>query len=588
MKAPNLNYLWAALLVEELARNGVRHFIVSPGSRSAPLAVAASQNAGISTLVHFDERGAAYCALGSSRAGHPAAVICTSGTAVANYWPAVAEASHSALPLVLLTADRPPELQDCGANQTMEQEGIFADYVRARLNLPCPDPSFSAESLLYRLNNTLAKGLSAPRGPIHINCKFREPLAPIDCAEAWQDSYLEGLGAWFNHEKPFNRSIPAQRSLSKDLQDELIERIHQSRRGLVLVGRTVDDAQRKEMMELINTLGWPVFADITSGCRNNERIATLVPYYNLLLRSEKFRQWFKPDLILHLGGAFVSKALPAFVQNQEAPYIHLSPEKRHGGLSNRVTIGCSIDLKTLLPALESFNREKSRTADWEVFRKMNEGLTTRLRQYRSKAESLNEIEIAAIIDQELGSENALFLGNSMPVRDMDQFATRAFSRLIHANRGLSGIDGNIATAAGIAWGSGVPVTAVIGDMAALHDLNSLALLQHQETPVILVVINNGGGGIFSFLPIAEYKEPFGRYFATSHSYRFKEGAALFSLDYVEVSTSAEFCDALQKAKNKNKSSVIEVTVCKEINLKFHKNCYEAATLWIDQLVDSLR
>lgn len=581
VKAPNLNYLWANLLIEELIRNGVRVFIITPGSRSAPLAVAAYKNPNASSIVHFDERGAAYFALGCARAGSPAAVICTSGTAVTNCLPAVAEACQSALPLLILSADRPPELQDCGANQTIPQEGIFAPFVRAQLNLPCPDKHIHVEALLAKVD---ALGPHISDGPVHINCMFREPLAPLTVAKDRPERFSSGLAQWESGSSPFTLSEKPLRTLSPSQCVDLSNVLSAAKRGILLIGRLLSPVEQEGALCLANKLGWPVFADITSGCRRPDVCSTLIRHYDLLLCSEQFRKQCDPDLVLHIGDTFVSKRLQEHLRSLDTEYVHLSSRKENRDPLHRVTKGYQVDIEAVAAQLTTLSVESKSGKFLEKCKAADIAVEEGLAQVLSEKQAMNELFIARMVDSALDENSALFLGNSMPVRDMDMMAVQCRSATIHANRGVSGIDGNIATAAGMGWASGERVVAILGDTAVLHDLNSLALLLKNTKPVILVIINNRGGGIFSFLPIAAHEDVLGPCFTNPHEWNFKHAAAMFEIDYEHVITKEDFQKALRRGIKRKSSGIIEITVDRETNVKIHNQCYQAISEWVDNAV----
>lgn len=572
MEATDLNSLWASLLVEELARIGVTRFVIAPGSRSTPLAVAAFRNSNADTLVHFDERGAAFFALGCARMGSPAAVICTSGTAVANCLPAVAEAFHAALPLVILSADRPPELQACAANQTMDQAELFGRHVRGCLNLPCPDASIPAEVVLTKIDALLAAGLLDTPGPVHINCMFREPLAPVAGARQWPEMCPEGLESWQRSDLPFVKWEKSARTLSSAQCADLARVLSGAEKGLVLIGRLYEPGEQAAALKLASDLGWPVFADITSGCRRFDSSPHLVCHYDVMLRSAKFRELCTPDCVLHLGDVFVSRQLQEHLRRVRPEYIQISSRFENRDPLHRVTRRLAVDISTLPENLGVlFN--PPRTGFRDALVAADETAFRSLRRAVDSESGLTELTIAQALDEILPSNVALLLGNSMPVRDMDILARHCRPTVVHANRGVSGIDGNLATAAGMKWSSPAGLVALIGDMAALHDLNSLALLSTIWAKVIVIIVNNQGGGIFSFLPIAEHGDVFEPCFTNPHSWRFEHAAAQFNLDYIRVENKEAFEASLRAALERRTSLVLEVAVGRDGNVRAHRRCY---------------
>jgi len=263
--APNLNLLWARLIVEELVRNGVDMFCLSSGSRCAPLTVAVAEASRARSVMHYDERGAAFHALGYARASdRPAALICTSGTAGANYLPAVVEAAMARTPMVVITADRPPELQDVGANQTIDQTKMFGDYSRWHCDLPCPDRAVGPQVVLTTIGQAVYRATRPPDGPVHVNCAFREPLAPADLGEDYAD-YVAAVSDWLERDTPYTRYARPERRLSQVEQRRMIEVTGQAERGLLIVGHLRARADSDAVRALAHGLGWPTFPDVMSG-----------------------------------------------------------------------------------------------------------------------------------------------------------------------------------------------------------------------------------------------------------------------------------------------------------------------------------
>ncbi len=573
MTAPNLNYLWAGLLVEELVRNNVGIFVIAPGSRSAPLAVSAFKNTNAEVVTHFDERGAAFFALGCGRMGRPAAVICTSGTAVVNCWPAVAEAYYSSVPLLIVSADRPPELHGCAANQTMEQERIFGTHVRAHLELHCPDTSVPPEAILGRINAALAAGIGDQPGPVHINCMFREPLAPTEVNEAWHASYLSKINHWQNGTAPFKRWEVAPKVIPPSQCEALANMLASIERGLLVLGGMQGSREQEAALKLANKLGWPVVADITSGCRRRDVCPNILSHHDILLRSVKFREYLTPDCVLHLGDIVVSKQLQKHLRSLDTPYIHLSPRTDNRDPLHRGGMRYVADITNVCHQLEQAIVSRPATAFLGKCISTEEMVRERSRRLIDGQPGLTELAAAQLVDDMLPSDMIVFLGNSMPIRDMDSIALNFRTTHVHANRGLSGIDGNIATAAGLKWSSRAGVVALIGDMTALHDINSLALLAKTPPPLILLIINNQGGGIFNFLPVAEHADVLNPCFVNSHPWKFDRVAAMFNLEYAHVSSKESFRGTLNQAIRKGTSLVLEIEVSSKQNIEVHKQYY---------------
>lgn len=570
-RAPNINAYWSAMIVEELVRGGACVFCLSPGSRSAPLATAVAKNSVAHAIMHFDERGAAFHALGCAMAtGRPAALICTSGTATANYWPAVVEAAQSHVPLILLTADRPPELLSCGANQAIDQVKLFGDYVRWRCDLPCPDPHVAPEIVLTAVDQALYRAQRAPAGPVHLNCMFREPLAPASDGVDLE-AYAAGLRPWRESGLPYTRWEHGDPRLVEDAQDGLPETVENAQRGLLLVGLLRRPEEVSAVSALARALGWPVLPDIASGLRLGGKEANHIAFYDQLLLSKTFRERFRPDVVLHLGGPMVSKRLQQHLASVRPEYVRVAghPE-RHDPL-HHVTRRIETDVAALARRLAASAAGRHDTAWTALLERANRAVAGVMATWSATQGTMNEILAARVIGGLLPEGAALFCGNSMPIRDWDMFAPNdGAAARVFANRGASGIDGNIATASGIARALRQPLVAVIGDLAALHDLNSLALLENLAAPFLLVVINNDGGGIFSFLPVADYPDVFERFFAVPHGLRFRDAAALFRLGYCNPKTVRDFEAAFHAAFEADGAVLIEINAEREENAALHR------------------
>lgn len=568
--APNVQYLWAKLIVEELLRSGAGHFFLAPGSRSTPLALAVARNRRARYLVHFDERGTAFAALGYGRAtGKPAVWITTSGTAVANGLPAVVEAATDGVPLILLTADRPPELRETGANQTIDQAKIFGDYVRWQLDLPVPDPAIDPAFVLTTVDQAVYRSLRAPAGPVHLNCMFREPLVPS--AELALPSSLE---AWGSGETPYTTySVSNVLPEPQDLR-RLTGLLTESERTLLIAGRLPTVAEGRAVAELATRLGVPFLPDVGSQVRLGAGdYPGAVPYYDQVLLSKDFAQAHRPEVVVYFGSRGASKRLQQFVtQSRPRHLIVVRNSPARFDPDHRVTWHVEASVAALCEALTDYLPERiGRATEWTsswVAASKKAGET--LNRYFEEASELSEPLVARLISGLIPEGHGLFLGSSMPVRDMDRFGTAVGPEVrVAANRGASGIDGTAATAAGFALGLKKPVTLVLGDLALLHDLNSLALLRKLPVPVVVVVVNNDGGGIFSFLPQAGQDDVFEPLFGTPHGYTFEAAARMFGLEYHHPDTPEAFIEAYHAASSGDRPVLIEVTTDRAANYRLH-------------------
>ncbi len=571
--APNLNHLWAQWLIEELVRSGVRTAFIAPGSRSTPLTTAAARHPHMRTIVHIDERGTAFAALGFGRAtGRPAAWITTSGTAVANGWPAVVEASTDGVPMLLLTADRPPELRDTAANQTIDQVKLFGEYVRWQFDLPAPTRDIDPAMVLTTADQAVHRARRTPPGPVHLNCMFRKPLAPLDDGQD-DAEYTAELMGWAAADVPYTRyPRPTQTPDAASIQ-RVAEAIEGISRGVLVAGRLTSAAERRAVCRCADHLGWPVLPDGTSGLRlGADWTPARIAHVDQLLASAAFRADQAPKAVLHVGGRFVSKRLRQFITAAHPePLIVARPDPSRIDPAHQVTQHIETDVEPFCTALceQIAARDATKVTDWlAAWQQAEHRAAAALDAFVDTEESLSEPLLARMVARHIPPDQALVLASSMPVRDMQRYGdAEAAAVPVFANRGASGIDGTVATAAGVALARSAPATLVVGDLALLHDLNSLQMLR--QAPVIVVAINNDGGGIFHFLPIAEVDDVFEPYFATPQGRTFASAAAMFDLPYARPSTPDAFIDAYRSACASGTSALIEVRTDRNENRDLH-------------------
>ena len=577
-QAPNLNHLWATLLVEELVRNGVDTFCIAPGSRSTPLVVAVARNGRVRSIVHYDERGAAFHALGYGRmTGVPAAVITTSGSALANVWPAVVEASLEHIPLLVLSGDRPPELQDAGANQTMDQVKFFGAYVEWSASLPCPSTDIDPAVVLTTVDQAVSRCGGRSGGAVHVNCMFREPLAPTEQGQDFE-AYLEPVRSWRDAGRPYSRYDSAPVRAEPGPLAEIADMAARRPRGILVAGRLADAETRAAVADLADALGWPFLPDVTSGLRLDSKPGTSVPYQDILLGSKEFMQRHPIEAVIHVGGRFTSRRLPDHLESlRPADYVVVDEHPDRQDPIHRATRRFQLPVADFCRGLAALVRDAG-DADWLAgWQRASEHVGGRLAATLSADQDLNEPTAAWLVSRHIGESEGLYLASSMPVRDVDTFGCpRPEPVVVAANRGASGVDGTIATATGFARGLGKCVTLMIGDQASLHDLNSLRLTRTLDNPFVIVVLNNDGGGIFSFLPIAGFSDVFERYFGVPHGITFEHAAALFDLNYAQPSSVDEFVEAYEQARRRSGATVIEVQTARQDNYEIHQSLRKKA------------
>lgn len=570
--APNINLLWAGLLLEELRRCGLEHVVVSPGSRSSALTVAAARTPGLKTHVHFDERGAAFFALGLARAKMKAvAMVCTSGSAVANYLPALVEAAASCVPLIVITADRPQELLQAGANQAIEQPGIFGRYVRWETALPCPTVEVPARYVLTTADQAWHAAQRPPAGPVHVNFHFREPLAPVAQGGPFAE-YLGDVAAWRESGAPYTKYYPPRGFMDSEQQREVVNHAHFAKIGALIIGQLDDPLEINAARILAEAMPWPVLPDVLSNVRVGPGASDLAAYYDHLLLSPRFRELFNPDVVFHIGGAITSKRLNTWLEEKRPKYVYCASHGLRKDPAHIVTHRVECDLVSFCGWLTAWVRGRGERALLQPLIDLSNFAGAAMDVWLEAQVVVTEMHVARAVTRLAPEGSTLYVGNSMPVRDLDMYAA-AEGRVerIVANRGASGIDGNIATALGAAAALGTPLTVVVGDLTALHDLNSLALLREVQTPVAIVVVNNDGGGIFNFLPIhqhapAEYEE----FFGTPHGFGFSQAAAMFGARHAAPATPKEFAEVYTRAITHAGATLIEVRTDRAENLTLHR------------------
>jgi len=570
----NINYLWSELIMEELFRNGIKYICISPGSRSTPLTLAAAKHKELVKKIHFDERGLAFYALGiASATGEPVVIVSTSGTAVANFFPALIEASKKKLPLIFITADRPPELRKSGSLQTIDQPGIFGKYVRWETDLPVPDKKIRPEFILTTVDQAIFMARNPLPGPVHINCMFRKPLEPIKSKDVHE--YTIPIDErWKNSRSPFTTYFKKEEKIKEKIVKKLTDIIEKTGSGIIVAGKLRNIDEAKAVVKLSEHLGWPLFGDIVSGTRNLPGKNSINNWDLLLLDNDLFKE--EVNTIIHLGGRITSNRWYEFIKkNRPENYITILNHPLKNDplhlVSHRIFSSPCLFANEIIRN----SARKERSSKIAFLLKLSDKTGMVIKEFINSRNKLDEIFVAMEISKLVEDETILFLGNSMPVRDMDMFYCGGEKEILwEGNRGTSGIDGNIASASGFSEGSERPLTLVIGDIAALHDLNSLSIASKSKKNFNAVILNNNGGGIFSYLPVSDYWGDSKNYFTTPHNLNFKKAAEMFELGYYKVSDKNEFKKSFKSALKSGKNNLIEVFIDMETSVESHKKLIE--------------
>ena len=566
MKDANRNAIWARAFVEELARAGVREICLSPGSRSTPLVLAAAALPELRIFTHLDERCAGFFALGVAKAaGRPAAVITTSGTAAANLYPAVIEASQAEVPLLVLTADRPHRLRDSDGNQAMDQLRLYGEHVRRFFEMAPPAvESRSLRHVRVLAARAVAEALGAPAGPVHVNFPFDKPLEPAPVEADFPPRFHRDhpLAAFGREEgRPFTRVGRRRPQASAREIESLAALLRSAGPGLIVAGPSNEPGRAgPAAVGLAAASGFPLLADPLSGARYGPRRGALVlGRYDLFLRDPALRGALRPRVILRVGASPTSSALHRFLEeSHESRQIVIDAGHRWkdhlavAGDYARADPAHLLDaLSAALPRVVSDDWRRR----WERLERRTEEIVSRM----LKEPVLSEPSVLAGVARAVPEGGSLFVSSSMPVRDLDAFAAPREEPLrVAANRGASGIDGIVSTAFGMAAGRRRPVVAVLGDIALHHDTNGLLAARRHDLEVIFVVLHNDGGGIFHHLPIRAHEPEFTSFFATPHGLDFRHAAALHSLPYRRVSESGELDAAIRERLAEGGSAIIEV------------------------------
>jgi 2-succinyl-5-enolpyruvyl-6-hydroxy-3-cyclohexene-1-carboxylate synthase len=578
----NRNTLWSDIFVDELARAGLKAVCIAPGSRSTPLTLAFARHGGIKIYTHLDERSAAFFALGLALASdEPVALVCTSGTAAANFFPAIVEAHVSRVPLIVLTADRPPELRHSGANQTIDQVKMYGDYALWSVDAALPEanpPAIAIRNLRTLAARAYAKANGIRKGVVHINMPFRKPLEPVpvdgDVVEV-----PKGAEARRGAFTQFYKTRPTEA-----YGDELGLDFYETEKGMIVCGGGVDTDAHEAIRMLSEETGYPIISDVLSGLRfDTTKPDNIFSGYETALIDNLS---LKPDLIIRFGNHIISPRLSRYIE-QSSPkhYFLISEDGEWSDDSHLVTdvipIGDADICYQLMPSVMARTSVGTWLEGWQNI------------EYLSWEAASEQIDMGAYFDGAavydvvdlIPAESTLFAGNSLPVRLLDQFGKPQNKRIyVYANRGASGIDGNISTALGAgAARPDQPLVAIVGDITFYHDMNGLLAVQRNGVPVTIVLLNNNGGGIFHRLPIKNFEPEFTDLFVMPHGLEFEHAARMYGLEYVRADDRESFRQAFSESVNNRLSRIIEVRTDAQHDLKRRQEIIDAVQARIKEL-----
>lgn len=576
MKSNKALTAYVAAFLDELVRSNVKHIVVSPGSRSTPIAMIAAEHPKMNVWLNVDERSAAFFALGMAKAKRePVAIVCTSGTAVANYMPAVVEAKESQVPLIVLTADRPHELRDIGAPQAIDQIHFFGKQVKWFVEMAIPEDN---PELLRYARTVAARAVSTavhgPSGPVHLNFPFREPLVPI----------VEDKDVWDSGLEKRDQFVRVSHSIG-EIKSSDLERLASSltnvEKGLIICGPYDRLEFAEAVVSLADQLAFPILADPLSQLRSGSHSKDLIiDSYDAFLRDEYIASQLVPEVVIRFGGMPISKAVLLFLKNNPSikqiiidgdglwrdptlltsEVIHVDPVAFCTTLTEAMTSMVKMDVTT--------DRE------W-----LNQWLTSNDVARQTMYELGNEEEqfegqVVLQLTDCLPDQTTLFVGNSMPIRDVDSFflANDKSIRII-ANRGANGIDGLVSTALGACTVS-EPLVLLIGDLSFYHDLNGLLAAKQHDLKATIIIVNNDGGGIFSFLPQSEQPKNFELLFGTPLGLDYSHVVRMYGGEFIRVDDWSKIQETITRSIGLEGLQVIELKTDRSLNTAKHRKIWK--------------
>ncbi|MFP5109743.1 2-succinyl-5-enolpyruvyl-6-hydroxy-3-cyclohexene-1-carboxylic-acid synthase [Neobacillus sp. C211] len=569
---------YIAAVVSELIFSGVTNVVVSPGSRSTPMAMIMAEHPDLKVHIHVDERSAAFFALGIAKSlNKPVAILCTSGTAAANYFPAIVEARYARVPLIVLTADRPHELREVGAPQAIDQIHLYGKHVKWFSEMALPEKS--DEIIRYARTvcaRAVAIATSAPSGPVHLNFPFREPLIPK------MDDDLFQL-----NERP-NGYIKVQNgdlTLSDEHFQEIAERLNKTNKGVIICGNMGGSEFPRAVTQLAEKLNFPIIADPLSQLRSGQHsLKNIIETYDTFLRNEDAKTFLKPEVVIRLGAMPISKALTIFLkENGDAEQFVIDGG---GGWRDPSSLSTSMifcDESVFCKKLLSYTNENPSSQFLTKWKRVN-GLTKENMNALSDITELSEGKLFYQLADMVPEGATLFVGNSMPIRDLDSFFINNNKAIkIMANRGANGIDGTVSTALGAALYS-KSLYLVLGDLTFFHDLNGLIAAKLYNIDINILLVNNNGGGIFSFLPQSEHPKNFELLFGTPLDLEFEHAVKMFKGKFTRIEDWDHLGSEMMKATDQTGLKVYELRTNRDVNRDEHRGFWSFVSREISNFV----
>ena len=589
----NTNTVWASVLAETLQRLGLTTAVICPGSRSAPLTIAFAQNNKIETIPILDERSASFFALGiAQKSGLPAALICTSGTAAANFYPAIIEARESRIPLLIFTADRPPELRDCHAGQAIDQVKIYGNYPNWQAELAIPSASLGMlDYLRQTVMYAIERSIFPTKGPVHLNIPFRDPLVPVP------DLAVEALETQFNPEHFFaglepifagESSTPPSPPLLRGGEESTMQQWHKCSKGIIIAGVSQPEFAEKycsAIAQISKSLNWPVLAEGLSPVRNYAQLNPhLISTYDLILRNRELADKLTPEIAIQIGDLPTSKELRNWLDKTKPKRYIIDPsyhnfDPLHGQTIHlRTSVeNLAINLATILTLVPPLNKGglggvlTSPSNEYlQLWRNTEIQVRETIDQKISAINKIMEPKVSWLLSQILPPATPIFIANSMPVRDVEFFwKPNNLEIKPFFNRGANGIDGTLSTALGVAHRNQSSII-LTGDLALLHDTNGFLIKNKFVGHLTIILINNNGGGIFEMLPVAKFDPPFEEFFATPQHINFAQLCTTYGVEHEVIKDWEQFKQKLISLPNSG-IRVLEVQTDRRSDAKWRQD-----------------
>lgn len=571
MNTEQSTYLYVGAFIDELARSGLKNVVVCPGSRSTPLALMLAEEPRLKLWLHLDERSAAFFALGMAKVSRqPVALLCTSGTAAANFFPAIVEAHYSHIPLIVLTADRPPELRDSGAAQTIDQIKLYGDYAKWFVEMALPEGT--PEALRYARTiacRAIASATANPSGPVHLNFPFREPLVPLPVEVAFEEKDRQAYQGRPDGQ-PYLQSPVTQATISTNVVQQLAADLKQTERGLIVVGPQTDPDLAQLLDRLSQALSYPLLADPLSLARRPS--PNLIDSYDGFLRDATVATRLVPEVVLSFESILTSKPVLQYLQRHpNARQILIGPDWPDPNrlASDHLAVSGVEFCKALLNVLGSTPKPESPWLKrWRAFQAQSrQAISAQVAATREFFEG----RVFAELSECLPEGSTVWASSSMPVRDLDTFFPATSHPVsFYSDRGVNGIDGVVSSALGAAAVTAQPLVLVIGDIAFYHDMNGLLAAKLHQLNATIVLLNNDGGGIFSFLPQATHPKHFEQLFGTPHGLNFEPAAQVYGAQYAQPKDWPAFQQAIRTSLATPGLHIVEVRTDRDRNVTLHR------------------